>query len=194
MMLRSNHYTSTVYYIAYFDDNWNDDALRRVDMDELNDPFNIFGEANPNKCDVLANYQTGIVENDMVTILYLNELSDDTIYVDRTVRLSMVQAIRSINKDGGVLDKSITPLYLSLAQINSMEELKSTLTDTIKTYSISAVFLDCNTTTRNNIVEWTKDLETEIFYVGYAEGNMCENNIIFVYIILYNIILYRLVH
>lgn len=193
-MLRSNHYTSTVYYIAYFDDNWNDDLLRRVDMDELNDPFNIFGEANPNKCDVLANYETGVVENDMVTILYLNELSDDTIYVDRTVRLSMVQAIRSINKDGGVLDKSITPLYLSLAQINSMEELKTTLTDTIKTYSISAVFLNCNSTTRNNIVEWTKDLPTEIFYVGYAEGNMCENNIIFVYIYYIILLLYRLAH
>lgn len=180
-MLRSNHYTSTVYYIAYFAEHYEDGDIRRVDMDELNDPFNTFGEANPNKCDVLANYKTGIVENEMVNILFVNELNDDSIYVDRTVRLSMIQAIRSINKEGGVLDKSITPLYLSLNQIHGMEELKSTLTDTITKYSVSGVFLICNTTTRNNIVKWTKDLETQIFFMGYAEGNMCENNIIFVY-------------
>lgn len=180
IMVRENHYTTTNNYIVTLDGTGKHASLTStVDLDTLNGPINIFGKATTQKCNFIKNIDDGIITNDIVVILFIHELSPSTIFYDRTVRIASLEAIRNINSNGGVLGKTITPLYMSVNQYNDLNTFVNDVNKEIIEQSISAVFFSGNVTVRDCIINNIKNTNVELFYLDYTDGNICESNIVF---------------
>lgn len=123
IMLRSNNYLTTQTYVYVLDTSGND--MRNIfilRLNEIYDPLSYFNEVNYEKCDFVTNYLDGIVERDLLIILYINAMSEDSYYSDRIINEFILTKIRNINKQGGVLDKEIIPLYVSIKDFDSEDK------------------------------------------------------------------------
>lgn len=123
IMLRSNNYLTTQTYVYVLDADGND--MRNIfvlRLNEIYDPLSYFNEVNYEKCDFVTNYLDGIVERDLLILLYINAMSEDSYYSDRIINEFIITKIRDINKQGGVLDKEIIPLYVSIKDYDSEDK------------------------------------------------------------------------
>lgn len=126
IILSETQYLSTSMYVV---DIHKDSGVLKytqyspIEPNTKSQPMEIYGELPTKECSFISNPIDGLVDNDVITVLLINNIHNSMKYRGIHTRLAFKQLITHINNKGGILDKQLYAFFLDDDESNLIENV-----------------------------------------------------------------------